>query len=248
MTVIHLPDPAIFPNGATKNSVWLEVTPKKVASTAIQTTSFLELIDADAKDQITYKLLLPKDTQETLNHSWSAMENTFMVIAQKKESLLQKMKQGTAVHRVDTPLIYATSDNRKFNFIFNLVHSGKGGSISGTTSPQMEVIDPIRNFQSWSVPQKTAAIHTVNEPITIPYVFNLRTVTGDGIPVNMFNVRAAALLSVQAVYKQPFIRGYPTSADLILGFIDIDPLYKTMYNKNIKTTTSSTGLKASVSI
>jgi hypothetical protein len=51
-------------------------------------------------------------------------------------------------------------------------------------------------------------------------------------------MQAAALTSVQATYKAPFVNGVPVWADLHLTFTDIEPLTTASFSNNISTSTS----------
>jgi hypothetical protein len=43
----------------------------------------------------------------------------------------------------------------------------------------------------------------------LPYAFTINTVTGGGKQIILCNMQAAALTSVQATYKAPFVNGVP---------------------------------------
>jgi len=231
MTIVYLPDPTIFPegSGASDTYIWLELIPLKISTVGHQTST--RITTTPVPNVNTYRLLLPRDFNETMNHQWVPMANTSMKIAEKASGIEQSIEQGNARFRVDTPLAYSTSENRSFTLMFNLVFSG-----NRYNTPIEEVINPIRDLQSWAAPQKTREIYSPVEPIELPYVFNIRTVSGNGQILNIFNVRTAALTSVQPTYKSPFINGYPAYAELSLSFTDIEPYYKTSVNRNITVT------------
>ena len=109
---------------------------------------------------------------------------------------------------------------------------------SGIGSPETEVLKPILDYQKWASPTKDAALTSALEPIGLPYAFTINTVTGGGKQIILCNMQAAALTSVQATYKAPFVNGVPVWADLHLTFTDIEPLTTASFSNNISTSTS----------
>jgi len=72
-------------------------------------------------------------------------------------------------------------------------------------------------------------------------VFTLKTIDGGGRQRAVINMHAAAITSVQSTYKGPYHKGYPTYAELLLTFTDIEPNYKDSYKNITNVTTSYTG-------
>ena len=245
MQEIYLPDQALFKwmdgSGTStnwaNNCVWIEITPKTLVNQSNLKTTSVTVEDITGDDSIRrYSFLAPKEMQETINHVWDPMENIQSVISQKLAGGLNALNQSTHVYKVDTPLLYKDSSRKAPNFLFSLVYTG-------ISDPYSEVIEPIKNLIKWSSPilpggnisaigeglanlDTTATVSAITAiaEVQIPYVFTLRSKTGDGKSLALYNIKAAALKSVQPVYMPPYIDGYPTRADVSLQFEDIEPL------------------------
>ena len=227
MTTQYLPTKSIFKNRGIEwanNSIWIDITPKKIRTADIQKLTYVAL--DPIPNSITYSFLAPKDFQENINHTWEPLENISATIAQKKASAATIVQQGTNVFKVDTPTLYKDSQRRTVSFLFNLVYTGKYG-------PFKEVVEPIKNFMKWSTPILPETI--IDTRVEVPYVFQVRTKTGEGVPVNIINISAAALTSIQPTYSGPFIDGYPSKAELTLTFTDIEPLNRSIsFDRDIR--------------
>jgi len=232
MERIYIPNRSVF-TGMDKSSnkgswadncIWIEITPKTMGNQNISKGTSVYLRDITDDDTIKrYSFLAPRDMQETLNHSWDPLENVQAVMSQKMASVQNTINQGTNVYKIDTPLLYKDSSRRTFSFIFNLVYTGK-------KTPFKEVTEPIRDFMKWSSPILS---NNGLDSISIPYTFSIKTKTGAGKSVDLVNIKAAALTSVQPTYSQPYIDGHPTRAELTLTFTDIEPLNRKKSFRNI---------------
>jgi len=244
MQEIYLPNRSIFKGISTSGKstiwadscVWIEVTPKKLSNQNTNKITTVLLEDITNDDTVRkYTFLAPKDMQETVNHTWDPLENVQSVLSQKLAGVGNVTNQNANVYKIDTPLLYKDTSRRSFSFIFNLVWSGKG-------TPFSEVVEPVRNLLRWSSPILPGGniygvtgldnVQAVSK-VTIPYVFTLRTKTGSGTPLEIFNIKAAALTSVQPTYSPPYINGYPSRAEVTLTFSDIEPINRSHTFRNI---------------
>jgi hypothetical protein len=227
-----LPNPGIFlgkkQSLKSPDSLWIKIAKRKINNQLVQASSVLALEPATD----TYYFLAARELQETTNHTWEPMENAVMGVAQKAGKIAQAIELGGAVFKVDSPLNYQSSNRRNFTIAINLVWSGIG-------SIDSEVLKPILDFQGWSAPQTTGDLSGAIEAIELPFAFSVHTVNSSGGIVQMLNMEAGALTSVQSTYKSPFVQGKPTHADLFLTFTDIGPLTKKSFDKNQYSVSSS---------
>lgn len=132
--------------------------------------------------------------------------NDFMgkTIAGLKGSSVPKMK-------VDTPLVYTSSNRRKWTFTFNLIAEG-----INKNKPSIDIVDVVQDLMKYSSPESVGSIS-----INLPYIFDLST-----SPNSFIKSSYNALTAVQPTYKGPYINGYPSMCELQLSFTDLSPLFR----------------------
>jgi hypothetical protein len=123
---------------------------------------------------------------------------------------ITSVKSDVVAARVDTPLVYQSSERREWNFTFQLLSD---------SDPIEDVVWPVKEIMRYSCPE--AGI--VDIDIKFPYVFKLYTEPG-----GLFFADYAALTSVQPTWKEPYRHGYPTSCDLTLTFKDMSPVFRSL--------------------
>ena len=211
----YFPSKEILSSDWGQNTLWIEVTPKKIANQVVQQTTYLELSDEPVGEQ--YNFLAPEQFEETINNTWEPLENIMSKISQKVASTANVIKQGTQHFKVDTPLIYQNTDRRSITFLFNL-------SIDKNGNAKSNVTDPVKNLMKWSSPQIPSDLSPQNLMIELPYVFSVRTKKGDGEYKDIVNIRSAAITSIQPTYFHPYIGGHPCKCELTITFTDIEPV------------------------
>lgn len=221
----YYPTKGIFNSDWANNTVWIKIQPKKVNNVLVQNIKRL----STTPEGDSYIFLAPNEMQQTLNHTWEPMENILSSISQAITSTSNKLNQGTNVYKVDTPLLYKDSDRREWSFLFVLVFTGKEGS-----NPYNEVIKPINELKKYSSPQLQST-KTTQSKVQLPYVFSIKSMTGEGKNINnLVNIDTAALTSIQPSYIGPYIDGYPIKVDLTLTFREIDPISRDRTYRNIE--------------
>ena len=114
-------------------------------------------------------------------------------------------------YRIDAPLYYKGSERRKFDFVFQLVEEG---------NPQSDIVEPVRKLQQLSSPTSQGALFDISPPC----IFTLETV-----PSSFLRIERSVLVSVQPTWKGPFMKGYPSSCELVLSFVDMMPLFDSSF-------------------
>lgn len=216
-----------YPNGIneerarSKDTLWLKITPRKLIMTNINTRTDHVADDDSAKlDPLWF--LMPMTQMLTYQHTWddlitpAAALKTITSKIQKQYDILKSTAEvgGFSVgHKADNPHLYTGSTRRSFNIQFEF---------SVYTDTYNDVFLPIQNLVEYSC----AEISGKYTEFTFPYVFNLQTFTGKSKSVDIISIKTVALTSVQPSYKGPWIDGYPSSATVDLGFVDMNPLYR----------------------
>ena len=119
---------------------------------------------------------------------------------------------GIPKMKVDTPLVYANSKRRDWNFTFTLI---------AEDNPKTDIIDPVQDLMKYSAPEALGKNKSKGIDINLPYIFNLSTQPHDYIRSNY-----TALESVQPTWKGPYVKGYPSMVELQLTFKDLSPLFR----------------------
>lgn len=112
--------------------------------------------------------------------------------------------------KIDTPLYYTNSDRRQIVFEFVLFQE----NIQGTDDENI-LIKPIQELMKFSSPDLKSDIN-----IEFPYMWDIRT-----RPKEFIKYTTCALVGVQPTWNSPYIKGYPSSVNLQLTFMDLSPLY-----------------------
>ena len=144
------------------------------------------------------------DTAKSLASSEGVNDFMRKTIANLEGAAIPKMK-------VDTPLVYESSNRRNWIFNFNLVSEG-----IVKDSPSVDIIDVVQDLMKYSSPESAGSIS-----INLPYIFDLST-----SPASFIKASYTALTAVQPSYKGPYIKGYPSMCDLQLSFTDLSPLFR----------------------
>ena len=215
-----------------ENTLWLEIIPKKftpntLASRGDQST--------EAADNLPiYRFLLPVEWSCSLNHSWEAgdtvagkvrdlfaggqkaLAETGQVIAGISKGIF-KPEIGNLAAKNDNPLMYKDTDRRLY--MFNLEFHTEGNNLQ-------DVYEPIEDLMMMGCPEGGANEASLATGIEFPYVFRVRTITGNGIPVRMVDVKSAVMTTIQPSFKGPYRQGYPSHATVEIQFLAIQPTYR----------------------
>lgn len=227
----YFPDRSIFGDWQ-DNVLWIKVKPQKIKENAyVAKTTTVSLTDVEDADAETYFFLAPEELQENIKHTWEPIQNIVSTFSQKVASTAQVISQDRDVFKADTPLMYKDSERRQITFNFQLAHvTGK------KNTAKEQVVDPIKNLMKWSSPN--VAIEKKIDKIELPYVFTIRSVRA-GEPVDIINIKAAAISDIQPTYYHPYIQGYPCRCEFTVTFVDLEPLTRVKsFDKNIRTSSS----------
>lgn len=135
------------------------------------------------------------------------------------KGLLQNLAAGEVAYtRVDAPLVYKDSDNIRYAFEFE---------IAAYKNCENEITKPIQKLISYSCPETLDDLASIKPP----YVFRIEAKSKKG-GSPLFKVNYAALRSVSPTYYQPYIKGHPSKANLVLEFVDIEPVYRHTFDTN----------------
>jgi hypothetical protein len=124
---------------------------------------------------------------------------------------------GVAFTRVDQPLVYKDTDNMRYQFEFEL---------SAFKDPESEITIPIKSLMKYSCPVADDSL----AKITPPYVFKIEAKSKKG-GTPLLKVNYAALKTVSPTYREPYIKGHPSKANLVLEFVDIEPVYHQTFDE-----------------
>lgn len=129
--------------------------------------------------------------------------------------------------RIDTALVYKNSERRKYDFVFYLADIG--------VNLYDEVIYPVKLLQYLSSPSKDNDRGNASlADIKAPFFFELST-----WPKDYIRVKYAACTLVQPTWKGPYIKGLPSSCELHLSFVEIEPLWDSMFVDDKRITSST---------
>ena len=184
-----------------------------------------------------YEFLVVDQLFEQLSHTWSEAQNIAGRLGQVAQKYTQTLKETQAAARaiaggdgqiksnlrkIDSPLMYETSDRRKFNLTVNLRDQNEPQRI-------MAVVDAFKRYSSPKIGENKALAK-----IDFPYIFEVATV-----PKDWFVIQNAYLVSIQAQYSD-FVggTGYPATIDMILNFEELEPLYESTFNQRATVTTA----------
>lgn len=239
------------------DALWITMKPKKIESMpALNKGNALDTLATDT--DITFKFLAPDSIQEAIGHDWQEYESIATRLAQKIASLqrqgpeiLQTVEAaggalkgvvdairtggqpaesianvarnfmgnmyGMKVQptKVDAALVYTNSPRRQYTFEFTLIDEG---------NPRLDIIEPVNKLIQFSSPDLKKESQTLFEN---PYIFEVKTE-----PNNIIQIDYAALVAVQPTYKGPWRNGFPSIVELQLQFIDLDPTYRSNFNKS----------------
>lgn len=145
--------------------------------------------------------------------NWSTLDG----LAKKGSSMAGVAnKANTSQSRVDMPLVYKNSERRRYEFTLPM-STWNGGPY--------DILYPVRALECLSCP--TLADENDLADIIPPCVFEIET-----DPVGLLNVKTAALVNVQPTFKGPYMNGIPSTCDLHLAFVELDPLWDKQFSNN----------------
>ena len=111
-------------------------------------------------------------------------------------------------YKIDTPLIYQSSERRTWDLNFTLA-SSNGGT---------DIIDAVKRLQKAAAPNLVGDSET---SIEFPHIFEVRTE-----PSDLIKFGYAVINTIQPTWKGPFRYGNPFQCELQIGFTDMSPLFK----------------------
>lgn len=141
----------------------------------------------------------------------------------------------TLNYRVDSTLMYRSSQRREYSLTFNLAES-PGVDVK-------EIFNAVKKLQLLSTPKNVEGdmIKIEFPRIFTVDVFNAaRGVEEALLPETnpVIYIENAALVAVQPTWKFPYRDGYATQVDLQLTFKDMDPLFRSNFQNTIVQTWS----------
>lgn len=207
----------------TENYLWIYVHPRRLSYESIlnnyETRNIINVQEDTSLEK--FYFLAPQEIQPSLNHSWEPLENIMTRLADMIGKAQKSINLGKTAHKVDTPLVYSDSDRRKISFTVNL---------GVYDNPEKDVMEPVKLLRTYSSPSLYG--QTIFETkVTMPNVFKVATVLGNGRVIPLLNIQHAALTSVQPTFKGPYIKGFPSHCELTLTFQDMEPVSKESYDK-----------------
>lgn len=218
------------------NSLWIQLQPKRLMNKPLGTR--FRVVTENIGDK--YRFLAPEQIQESIEHTWEPLENVISSLSQKLSTAKQQAELGTTAHKVGTPLMYKDSNRRELSLTLQLAYLGN-------KSIEEEVNAPIKDLLQYSSTTLTPIQQDIQantetrkllSKAQLPNIFEVKTVRGDGTPVNLLNIKNAALTSIQPTYYGPYINGYHIRAELTITLIDMEPLEKSSFIGGSQITTS----------
>ena len=225
LKVTHFPNhyPASFMNSP--DTLWLRVTPKSF----LPDINVQKGVNQGSKSGVSLYFLLQKSFSFGVDHEWEDLTTLAGGIREVKAGFENAANQlsgfvGANVANAyaagktkknDNPYIYKNSQRRKVSIELKF----------GTKfSAEDEVWNPIQSLILWSCADKIGG--RFDTTVNFPFVFKLQTVTGDGREVGLISLSDACIDSVMPTYNEPYKNGYPMSAQVTVGFTDINPTYR----------------------
>jgi len=127
--------------------------------------------------------------------------------------------------RVDSALVYKNSERRKYDFVLYLADMGVSDLYD-------EIIYPVKLLQFLSTPtQDIEGGNKALADIKAPFYFEIST-----WPINYIKVKYAACTLVQPTWKGPYVNGIPSHCELHLSFVEIEPLWDSMFIDDVRIT------------
>jgi hypothetical protein len=232
------------------DALWIVIRPKKIKTLAALNRGGEDLGDYHID---TFKFLAPNEIMENIGHEWSEYESVASRVAQKVADISKTIREvkgmgkaytqterkadvmGTAMaavaevmrtqsvyqRKIDAALTYTDSPRRQYTFPFTLVDEG---------NPNIDIIDPINRLKRLSCSERRGLVN-----YSLPYIFEVYSE-----PNQFLHVKNAVITAIQPTFKGPYRNGFPSTADLELTFMDLDPLYRTTFDKVSKVSISDT--------
>lgn len=235
--------PRIFPmsgenQGGGKDTLWLQLTVKELLAQTMDVRTDGGLTVGNTVE--TMQFLLPMSYIENIDHNWEDLDTIASKISEKYRSLVQAGREVTGITgsrgkygnflrtesdtaiRPDSPTVFKSSQKRSLPLTFHLADQG---------DTERDVFEPVNLLMYYS----SSGMGNEGESyfkIDYPYVFELKTVTGDNQEISLINYQHAALTNIQPTFEGPYRNGYPTKCELTLTFQDLQPLFKKTFDRN----------------
>lgn len=203
-----------------EKAAWLGKAGMEWKNLQSEVTKYINSLDKN-------KARLPQALSQVRNQSnWDTIHK--FAVAGSKANIFQQ--------RIDTALVYKNSERRKYDFVFHLADVG-------SDSLYNEVVYPVKLLQFLSSPAKDEDEGNKSlASIKAPFFFEIETT-----PIPYIKVNYAACTLVQPTWKGPYIYGVPSSCELHLSFVEIEPLWDSMFIDDKRITNSTrTGISPKV--
>jgi len=201
-----------------------------------------------------WRFLAPKEISENVGHDWGEYESIGSRIAGKFGELKKGAEEGKAViagaskmtsmegksttdkakmlanqiagataaaavpkYKIDTSMVYQGSKRREYQFTFFISMTRR------SESTFKDVFEPIRKLEELSC---ASIVDNTLIDIEFPSIFRITSYPGSIIKINH-----GVLTSVIPVWRAPYIDGYPTSCELQITALDIEPLYRRSFSQ-----------------
>jgi hypothetical protein len=219
------------------DTLWLKITPRGFRPNINLQTG----INSSPTSDVALYFLLQKNFSFGVDHTWNDLTTVAGAFRDVKAGI-QKAGAGLGALGVptdiiglgdfyaggktvknDNPYIYETSSRRKIQLEFQF----------GTyDNAEQDVWNPIQSLIIWSCAEK--ANGSTNTSVTMPYVFQLQTITGAGDPVDLIKMEHACIDQITPTFHEPYKNGYPMKATCSVNFTSINPTYRSEVSTNGK--------------
>jgi len=135
-------------------------------------------------------------------------KNTNNLLSKLEAGVINASNTDLPQYKIDTPLIYQSSERRTWDLNFTLA-SSNGGT---------DILDAVKRLQKAAAPNLIGDSETT---IEFPYIFEVRTE-----PSDMIKFGFAIINTIQPTWKGPFRYGNPFQCELQIGFTDMSPLFR----------------------
>ncbi len=245
--------------GVVQNGLWINLTVMELNSKT-QSANPRAPISIANQNVCQFSLLCPDEVQLGISHEWPQYASITAKLADTANRYYTASKQigaatknaagmitglgGTGLEnvvntRVDSPLVYKTSNPITYTFQFEMAAYGVGDN-----GYMFDMINALLQFSSPKQPTDNYGAGAGGLSIVIlpPNVFTVKTDTpagGQSSPsLPLLYIQYAALTQIQPTYKGPYVNGAPMACSLTLTFTDITPLFATSFTQGSGITTA----------
>jgi len=203
-----------------------------------------------------WKILAPKDIQESISHDWGEYESLATRVAQKAGNLKKATVEGKSIwNATKTAIIEGKNQQSKGNFLPEQLINQTASALASVEATKYKIDSAMvyqnskkreysLSFVLAQFPSNNKSDSSSNYDSIFYPIRELQKLScaqlGSGLislsfpaifkiyttPSKIININHAALISVQPTWRAPFKDGYPTVCELQLTFIDIEPLYR----------------------